>query len=154
MKGNTLLKAGTVGLLGSLVMFIPMKIGLKTGIAPFEIPPSAAFLKSLNLPAMPLALIGHFLYGAFWSIVFVALFKGSAGLGKGILLSIVLWLVMMLVISPIIGWGVFGAGESPSDPALHLDPGPKYMVVTLVLHLLYGLLVGWLDPKWAAKEEE
>ena len=157
MKTNTLLKAGVVGLLGSLIMFILMQIGLNTGMAPFQVPPSAAFLLSLELPAMPLALVGHFLYGAFWSIVLVALFKEGSSIGKGILLSIVLWLIMMLILSPVIGWGVFGMGERPDQEIykegakLFLEQGPKYIVVTLVLHLIYGLTIGWLNPKWSLR---
>ncbi len=160
MKGNSILKAGLVGILASLVMFVLMQIGLKTGMAPFQKPPSAAFLISLGFPPVPLALIGHFLYGAFWSIVLVALFKKGTSVGKGIGLALVLWLVMMLIISPIIGWGVFGMGERPDmelykeGADLFLEKGPKYIVVTLVLHLIYGLIIGWLNPKWALKGEQ
>lgn len=134
-------------------MFILMQTALSTGMAPFNVPPSAAFLISFGLPAKPLALIGHFLYGAFWSIVLVALFKKGTTIAKGIFLSLLLWLIMMLVFSPMIGWGVFGVGESPAveGEPLYLEPGPKYIVATLLLHLLYGLTIGWLNPAWTLK---
>jgi hypothetical protein len=157
MKGNQIIKAGVVGLIASLVMFVLMQIGLQTGMAPFQVPPSAAFLIKFGIPHMPLALIGHFLYGAFWSIILVALYKEGTSIGKGIGIALVLWLIMMLLISPIIGWGVFGMGERPDQELyqegakLFLEQGPKYIVVTLVLHLIYGLVIGWLNPKWALK---
>ena len=157
MTGNNYLKAGAVGLLGSLIMFILMQIGLRTGMAPFNVPPSAAFLVKLGLPAKPLALIVHFLYGAFWSIVLVTIFKGAVSMGKSIFLALILWLVMMLIISPIVGWGVFGFGNAHEEFAknapLYLAPGPKYLMVTLVLHLVYGLTLGWLNPAWAAAKK-
>lgn len=154
MTTSNYVKAGVVGLLGSLVMFILMQIAMSTGMAPFNVPPSAAFLISIGLPAKPLALIGHFLYGAFWSIVLVALYKESVSLGKGMVLALILWAIMMLIISPIIGWGVFGFGdasEMAKDAKLYLAPGPQYLISTLVLHLIFGLIVGGINPAWAAK---
>jgi hypothetical protein len=60
------LKAALVGIVGSLVMFLIMMIGIHgTGIAPFNIPPSAAILVKLGLPVQSLVLLVHFGYGAF-----------------------------------------------------------------------------------------
>ncbi|MDZ7690153.1 MAG: hypothetical protein U5K69_03180 [Balneolaceae bacterium] len=145
-------KAGIVGLVGSLIMFLFMMLGIHgTGIAPFNIPPSAAFLTKLGLAAGPLPLIVHFGYGAFWSILLVYLFKNKTDLGRGIGLALAAWLIMMLIYSPIIGWGVFGFGTAhtlaPSDP-LYLEAGPKYLIMTLALHLIFGAVIGWLNPKW------
>lgn len=157
MKPTVFFKAGVVGLLGSLIMFLLMQLGLGAGIAPFEVPPSAAFLISFGLPAKPLALIGHFLYGAFWSIVLVALAGSSANIARGIGLSILLWLIMMLIISPLIGWGVFGLGDLPEGELyekggkLFLQGGPKYAIVTLVLHLIYGITIGKVNASWTLK---
>jgi hypothetical protein len=158
MKANVLLKAAAVGLLGSLIMFVIMQLGLGAGIAPFEVPPSAAFLISIDMPAKPLALIGHFLYGAFWSIILVALAGKGTNIIKGIGLSVILWLVMMLIVSPLIGWGVFGAGELPQEELyqeggkLFLESGPKYPIITLLLHLVYGISLGWVNRSWTLKD--
>lgn len=145
------IKAAIVGLLGSLVMFVIMYFGIHvSGMAPFNVPPSAAFLLSLGLPAQPLALLAHFGYGAFWSMVFVGMFGESMSIGKGLMLATGLWLLMMVVYSPIIGWGLFGmagsrAGVAPDSP-LYLSPGPKYAVMTAILHFVYGAIIGWLNP--------
>jgi len=146
-------KAALIGALGSLIMFILMMIGIHgTGIAPFNQPPSAAFLQVLGLKVGPLPLVLHFLYGMFWSIILVALFQEKANVVKGIGLALVLWLIMMVVYSPILGWGFFGIGGSGhqldvSDP-LYIGSGVKYIVATLVLHLIYGGIIGWLNPVW------
>jgi hypothetical protein len=70
------------------------------------------------------------------------------------MLSIILWLIMMVIYSPIIGWGFFGFADT-SDLAqkLQLEHGPKYLVMTLVLHLLYGLVIGWLNAMWKTGNE-
>ena len=149
-------KAAVVGLIGSLVMFLLMMLGIHgTGIAPFNVPPSAAFLMELGLPAQPLALIVHFGYGAFWSILLVYMYENRADIKKGMGIALGAWLIMMLIYSPIIGWGVFGFGDahtlSSGDP-LYLEAGPKYLVATLLLHLIFGAIIGWGNPRWISEE--
>jgi hypothetical protein len=141
-------KATVSGLAASLAMFIVMFIGIHvTGIAPFNVPPSAAFLETLGLNVGPVPLLVHFGYGAFWSVVLVAIVGSSANLKNGIGLAVGLWLVMMLALSPLIGWGVFGQSPSVTDPeaTLYLQAGPKYVVMTFVLHLLYGGIIGSMN---------
>ncbi|MFB6355854.1 MAG: hypothetical protein ABEJ65_04995 [bacterium] len=148
-------KAAGVGLIAALVMFIIMFVGIEvTGIAPFNMPPSQAFLQSMGIPPKPLGLIAHFGYGAFFSVVLVWIFRNDTTLGKGTGLSIVLWLGMMLGHSPLIGWGVFGmnAGNTASGVPV-LESMPKYIVITLVLHLVYGAIIGGLNPLWVKFEE-
>lgn len=148
------LKAGTAGFIAALLMFGVMYVGIEvTQVAPFHVPPSAAFLmKTLGLEkglAQIIGLVGHFGYGIFWSIVLLAIFWDRTSTGKGVGLSIALWLFMMLVLSPIIGWGFFGFGGTKADnPMLALGSSAKYVLITLVLHLLYGLVVGWMNGNW------
>jgi len=145
------LKPALVGIVGSVVMFIIMMLGIHSGMAPFNITPSAAFLQRLGVSVGPLALLVHLGYGAFWSIVLVQLFQEKTNVARGIGLALCLWFVLMIVYSPIIGWGLFGFGEAsrlaPGDP-FHLAPGPKYLIITLILHLIYGTIIGWLNPWW------
>lgn len=148
------IKAGAIGALGSLIIFIVMYIGINvTGFAPFNMPPSAAFLTALEMPAKPLALIAHFVYGIAWAIILLAIFREKTNVWNGLGIAVIVqWLVLMqLVYSPIIGWGVFGtnAGAMPADAPLALNSTGKYIVLTLVLHIVYGALNGWLIPKWA-----
>ena len=144
-------KAAIVGAAGSLVMFGVMMVAIHgIGVAPFNTPPSAAFLVKLGLPAKPLALIVHFGYGIFWSLVFVALFRSQMSIARGLGLAGALWLVMMVLYSPIIGWGVAGFGavaRAATDP-LYLGSPVKYVLATALLHVIYGLIVGWLNPLW------
>jgi len=150
-------KAAAIGALGSLVMFVLMMIGIHgTGIAPFNIPPSAAFLEQIGLNVGPLPLLAHFGYGATGAVVLLALYGPDTNLRAGLTLAGGLWLVMMLVYSPLIGWGVFGVGGhghalAPTDP-LYLGSPVKYIGATFMLHALYGLIIGGLIPAWVHPE--
>lgn len=142
-------KAGIVGALGSLVMFAIMMPLIQAGIAPFQLPPSAAALTSMDMPTKPLALILHFAYGIFWSIVAVAVYNDQLNVAKGLGVAGFLWLVMMLVHSPIIGWGIFGTADTSSLPdVLQLGSTMKYIVSTALLHVVYGLIIGGINPYW------
>ena len=151
------LKSAGIGVLGSIVMFALMMLGIHvTGIAPFNLPPSAAFLESIRLNIGPLALMTHLGYGASWSIILLALYKNQVSTKNGIILASLLWLFMMIVYSPIIGWGFFGFGtESTLDPSapLYLESGPKYLIMTPVLHLIYGGIIGWGNASWVTYKD-
>lgn len=147
------IKAGAVGALGSLVILVAMGVGIHgTGAAPFNLPPSATFLKALGLPAQPLAVLLHFGYGIAWAMILWAVFRDKTDIWRGIGVAVVVqWLLLMqLAYSPIIGWGVFGseAGALPPDAPLALTSTAKYLVMTLLLHVVYGALNGWLIPRW------
>ncbi|MFB6275724.1 MAG: DUF6789 family protein [Halothece sp.] len=147
-----LVKAIVAGLVGGLIMFIVLMLGTNQGIAPFNIPPSAAFLVSLGIPPKPLAPILHFAYAALGSVVLVLLFGRQTNVVKGIGLALILWLIFMLVYSPIIGWGIFGAAgpttDLSKDAALYLGSSGKFVLITLILHVIYGIVIGWLDRHW------
>jgi len=146
-------KSALIGALGSLVMFVLMMFAIHgAGIAPFNLPPSAAFLEQLGLNVGPLPLLVHFGYGATWSLVLVALYGADTNVRRGLFLATALWLFMMIVYSPIIGWGAFGFGGAGHELAaghpLYLGSPMKYIVATLVLHLIYGWIIGGLNPAW------
>lgn len=145
------LKAAIIGASSAFMLFLmvaPM-IVLKTG--PFNLPPPAAFLHAIGLNIYPLPWITHFLYGILWSVVYVHLLKDKVNTLNGIGFAMVLWLVMMLVFSPIMGWGFFGLGEAhllpPNDP-MYLAEGYGYALITFSLHLVYGIMIGSLNALW------
>lgn len=147
------IKSAVIGALGSLVMFLLMMFAIKgVGIAPFNTPPSAAFLEKIGLNVGPLPLLVHFSYGATWSLLLVALYGADTNVRRGVYLATALWLFMMIVYSPVIGWGVFGFGgaghELAADHPLYLGSPVKYIGATLLLHLIYGSIIGGLNPAW------
>lgn len=157
MDAQAVIKAGIVGLAGSLLMFILLQISLITGIAPFNVTPSYAFVNVLGYDIKAVAIVLHFLYGAFWSIILVLFYGDEVNFGRGMSLSIIAWIVMMIAISPGVEWGFFGGGSNSllePDQMMYVEPGIKYPAFTLIIHLFYGVIVGWLNPKWAVSHIE
>lgn len=119
------IKSALIGVLGSLVMFLIMVLGIHvSGFAPFNLPPSAAFLEQLGLNVGPVPLLVHFGYGATWSMVLVVLFGADTDVRRGVYLAMGLWVFMMIVYSPITGRGLLGFGGSGDHSRIFL---PQYM---------------------------
>ena len=153
MKTNTLndVKAIIIGASGSFFMFLILAPLIVLDKAPFNLPPPSAFLEVIGFNIHPFPWVVHFAYGIFCSILFARFCAGGGSLSKGVGLSLLLWLGMMVIYSPMIGWGFFGLGEahllSPEAP-LYLAEGYSYAGIMLVLHLVYGATIGWLNPLW------
>ena len=145
---SSFVRAGIAGFASALVMFIPMVYLVKVaGVAPFNMPPSAAFADALGInfaPFVPPLL--HFAYGVAGGIVYLLLFRDSLSFANALILSGAMWLIMMVIYTPIIGWGVLGFGEAQALPAshpMHLGPAVEYIGVTLAFHVLYAVAL-WL----------
>ncbi|MEJ2361475.1 MAG: hypothetical protein P8Z75_08615 [Gammaproteobacteria bacterium] len=90
----------------------------------------------LGIPMSPtIGWVLHFAIGSLlWGILFAWLYRrlpGQAASIKGILFGTFAWLIMMIVVMPMAGAGLFG---------LHLGLGAP--VATLVLHWIYGAVLG------------
>jgi hypothetical protein len=126
------------GILATIVMSLPMMIGMRTGFAPMPQPIPLAIAGGLLGSAAPqpvLMLVGvlsHLAYGGAWGGI-LAISTAPVTIPKGIGLGIFLWLLMQVIVLPLLGWGVFGTAITPEIAA-----------ATLVLHLIYGITVGWL----------
>jgi len=146
---------GLAGFMASLVMFLLIYVGSEvTDIAPFNVAPSYAFLYNLGIEESGYALLLHFGYGILWSYVLVYTYDDHLTIMKAIILAVVLWLFMMVVYSPLIGWGIFGFGYAhhlPADHPLFLEGTLSYILVTLFVHLIYGWVLGYISSKWLGR---
>lgn len=90
----------------------------------------------MGMPATPIVgWVLHFFIGTVvWGLLFAALFgviPGGKAWLKGIVFGIFAWVLMMIGPMPMAGAGLFG---------LHLGmPAP---VMTLILHIVFGLVLG------------
>lgn len=76
----------------------------------------------------------HFLIGTVaWGLLFVALNPNLPGAQwlKGVVFGIGAWILMMLIVMPMAGAGLFG-----------LNIGIMAPVMTLVLHMIFGAVMG------------
>ncbi|WP_148862839.1 hypothetical protein [Marinobacter fonticola] len=132
---TTWTRAIGIGLGVSILTAIVAVALLKAGVSPFPKPPSLAFAETLlgrTLP-LPVGLLFHTAYVTFWSVVFVRFFPRK-NLLTALGLAAALWVVILVVFFPLVGWGVAGLAISP-----------KLIVASAVPHLLFGLLLWGLD---------
>ncbi len=123
------LKALGVGITTAILLSVVMVPALKLGISPLPKPLGLAFAETVLGRALPLpvGLLFHVAYVTFWSVAFVVLFRNSLSFGKALLLALVLWIGVLVVFFPVVGWGFLGLGISP-----------KLIVASLVPHLLFA----------------
>ncbi|WP_265519063.1 hypothetical protein [Nitratireductor luteus] len=128
-------RAVGIGLLVSIVTAAVMLALTAAGLSPFPKPPSLAFAETMLGRALPLpvGLLFHTAYVTFWSVIFVRYFP-RRDLWTALGLAGVLWLVILVVFFPVVGWGFAGVSVSP-----------RLIPASFVPHLLFGLLLWGLD---------
>ena len=147
------LKEIAIGLGVSLCIMLLMLALIRLDLAPYTAPPPLAFAAAMNLhPWAVQGAIVHYVYGIFWALLFLLLFRRRLTPGNGMLLGLLMWLTLMLAATPLIGWGMFGTRAAdyarvPDDP-LYLRSMPGFLVLTLLLNLLQGAMIGWLSKRW------
>jgi hypothetical protein len=99
--------------------------------------------RQLELIGMPSRMLGfglpaawtmHFLIGAVWGGLFALVFArlpGKSYAARGVEFGALAWLVMMLVVMPLAGAGLFGLNLGIGSP-----------ITTLALHLVFGATLG------------
>lgn len=125
-------RALVLGIVNAILLSAVMVPAFRAGISPMPEPPSLAFAETLlgrPLP-LPVGLLFHVAYVAFWSVVFVAWTLPHLTLGRALGLAAVLWVAALVIFFPIIGWGFLG-----------LSVSPKLIVASLIPHVLFGLFL-------------
>ena len=91
-------------------------------------------LSSMMGVSMAAAWMAHFGIGAMWGALFALAYRvipGGTAVVKGMLLLTGAWLLMMVMVMPMAGAGLFG---------MHM--GLMAPMMTLVLHLVFGAVLG------------
>ena len=149
MKLNTRdLRNGVLAsLMGTIILSVIMVMKQMAGMVP-EMNPIADLAgiahNQLGVPLVPLiGWVLHFALGAFvWGTLFAILRPTIPGsnLIKGLIFGIGAWLLMMSIFLPITGQGFFG-----------MKVGMVVPVMTLMLHLVYGTVLGIAYGKLSAR---
>lgn len=135
------LKAIGVGIVTAILLSAVMVPALKLGISPLPKPLGLAFAETILGRALPLpiGLLFHVAYVTFWSVAFIVLFRNNLRFQNALRLGLALWILVLLVFFPVVGWGFLGLGVSP-----------KLIVASLVPHLLFAVFL-WGLCRFALK---
>ena len=139
-SARTWLRAIVIGLVVSALTALVMVTLMKTGVSPLPQPLGLAFAETLlnrSLP-LPVGLLFHTAYVTLWSVVFVRFFP-RRNIKSALLLAGALWLGVLLVFFPMVGWGLAGMNVSP-----------KLIPASFMPHLLFGVLL-WALDKYARR---
>ena len=129
---SELAKAGGVGIVTALLLTGVMVTAMKFGLSPMPKPLGLAFAETVlgrTLP-LPVGLSFHILYVAFWSIAYVSLFRDTLSLTNALVLGGLLWIAVLLIFFPVVGWGLLG-----------LTVSPTLIVASLALHVLFAVFL-------------
>jgi hypothetical protein len=133
MTSGNWLKGMVAGFVATVVLSALMLMKTMMGVMP-ELNPIKMMSDMLGAPPA-VGWVMHFMIGSvLWGTLFAWLDPNIPGEGhwlKGILFAIGAWLVMMIVMKPMAGAGLFGS---------HL--GMMAPVMTLILHVIYGFVLG------------
>ena len=128
-------KAIVAGLVATTVLSLLFVMKDAMGIMPqLDLPKMIAGM--MGMPDAPMAgwavhfFIGVVVYGAALALLDEHL-PGDSKMGHGVLLATAGWLMMMVVLMPMAGAGLFGLKLGISAP-----------IMTLVLHLIFGAVLG------------
>jgi hypothetical protein len=125
------------GVIATVAMSVVMFLGMATGMSPMPEPIPVAILATIlgEIPRPLLfatSMIAHLTYGGLWAGIFATIVS-PVTVRKGIGLGVGLWFLMQTFVLPFLGWGPFGIDRDPAIP-----------IATLILHLVYGVMFGWL----------
>lgn len=131
MDTRTAVHGFALGVVATIAMSGVMIVGMVTGIAPMPRPIPQAVLGTVADGApKPLAALAHLAYGGVFGALLAGL-SSPVSFREGLATGVILWVVLGVAVLPAIGWGLFGTAITPT-----------VAVATLVLHLIYGAVLG------------
>jgi len=132
-----------IGLVIAIITAAMMMIMMKAGALPLPKPLGLAFVERLvgHAMPMPVGILFHAAYVTFWSVVFVRFFP-RRDIVTALLLSVGLWIGVLVVFFPLVGWGFAGSAISP-----------RLIPASFMPHLLFGLLL-WALHKYGRRKTE
>lgn len=129
------------GLVATAVMSALMLMKAAMGVMP-QLDVIAMLAGMMGVSAV-IAWVVHFMIGAIWGVLFAlgyGVIPGGGSVVKGMLVGIAAWLMMMVVVMPMAGAGFFG-----------MQMGIMAPVMTLVLHIIFGAVMGFVYDKVGRK---
>lgn len=144
---QSLSRSMMAALVATIILSVLMLMKGAFGIMP-ELNLPQMMADAMGSPDAPLLgwtahiMIGVVVYGAIMAALSTA-FPGAGNVGQGVLSGIIGWLVMMVLVMPMLGAGLFG-----------VDYGFMSPIVMLMLHLVFGGVLGWAYARMGTHEHE
>ena len=133
MKPGMIGKGIVAGFVATVVLSAMMLMKHSMGLMP-ELDPIAMITAIAGASSPAVGWIGHFAIGSiFWGVGFaiVSPYLPGPSWSRGVIFAAGAWVMMMTVVMPMAGYGLFGFGLGTMTP-----------VATLVLHAIFGLVLG------------
>lgn len=131
---NTHIAGVVAGLIATAVLSALMLLKGMMGVMPdLDV---IAMLSGMMGAGAAMGWIGHFMIGAVYGLIFAQVFAVTdtgAAIVRGVGLGVAGWLVMMIVLMPMAGGGLFG---------LSMPSGMMVPVATLMLYVIFGGVLG------------
>jgi hypothetical protein len=143
MKPAMIGRGIVAGFVATFVLSAMMLMKRSMGLMP-ELDPIAMISAMAGASSPAVGWIGHFIIGSiFWggNFVIVSPYLPGPYRLRGAIFAVGAWLMMMLVVMPMAGAGSFGLGLGIMAP-----------VVTLALHIVFGLVLGGIYGLVDAKQ--
>jgi len=130
-------KAIGIGIATAVLLSLILVPAFMAGISPMPKPLGLVFAQLLlGAVPLPVGLLFHVAYVTFWSVIFVVYFEQRTFM-KALWLGLGLWLLVLVLFYPLVGWGFFG-----------LLVSPMLIIASLLLHVLFALFL-WGLCRWA-----
>ena len=134
---SRVIKGVIAGVVATVVLSVMMLVKGAMGVMP-ELDIIAMLAKMLGA-GVAVGWLMHFMIGIGYGVLFHVAnpqIPGTSQISKGILLGIGGWLVMMLLLMPMMGAGLFA-----------MNMGLMAPMMTLVLHIIFGAVLGLVYSK-------
>jgi hypothetical protein len=144
MTPGMIVKGIVAGFVATVVLSAMMLMKQSMGLMP-ELDPIAMLTSMAGASSPALGWIAHFVIGSiFWGVGFAIVSPYLFGPYwlRGTIFAVAAWLMMMVVVMPMAGAGLFG-----------LDLGTMVPVATLVLHVVFGVVLGGTYGLLGAEKE-
>jgi uncharacterized membrane protein YagU involved in acid resistance len=143
MKPEVIGRGVAAGFVATVVLSAMMLMKQSMGLIP-ELDPITMIAAMAGASSPAVGWIGHFVIGSIiWGISFAVVnphLPGPYWL-RGMVFAVGAWLMMMIVVMPMIGTGLFGFGLGIMAPG-----------VTFLLHVVFGLVLGGVYGFFADKQ--
>lgn len=141
---NRIVAGAVAGFVATVALSAMMAVKGMMGLMP-ELDVVAMLSAMMGAPSI-IGWLGHFMIGTVaWGIGFALVFAmipGGSAVMRGVAFGIAAWLGMMIAVMPMAGAGLFGMGLGIMAP-----------VMTLVLHVIFGAVLGLVFQTLAAPGE-